>query len=128
MTHPTAYCYDPFNLRHHLAGHPENRERLRGVWNLLQSEGALAGLLEVPCTPASDEQLLRVHGRRHLQTVALAAQRGAHLDPDTYVGNDSELAARLAAGGLCNVVDAVAGRPGRQWFRPGASARPPCNP
>ena len=63
MTHPTAYCYAPFNLRHHLAGHPENRERLRGVWSLLQSEGALAGLLEVPCTAASDEQLLRVHGR-----------------------------------------------------------------
>ena len=122
MTHPTAYCYDPFNLRHHLAGHPENRERLRGVWSLLQSEGALAGLLDVPCTAASDEQLLRVHGRRHLQTVALAAQRGAHLDPDTYVGNDSELAARLAAGGLCNVVDAVAAGQAANGF---ALVRPP---
>ncbi len=107
MSHTTAFCYDPFNLRHHLAGHPENRERLRGTWSLLQSEGVLEGLLAVPSTSASDEQLLRVHGRRHLQTVALAAQRGAHLDSDTYVGNDSELAARLAAGGLCNVVDAV---------------------
>ena len=57
----TSYCYDPFNLRHHLAGHPENRERLRGVWALLQSDGILATLLETPCTPASDEQLLRVH-------------------------------------------------------------------
>ena len=47
------------------------------------------------------------HARRYLQTVALAAQRNAHLDPDTYVGSDSEQAARLAAGGLCNVVDAV---------------------
>jgi acetoin utilization deacetylase AcuC-like enzyme len=122
MSHTTAFCYDPFNLRHHLAGHPENRERLRGTWSLLQSEGVLEGLLAVPSTPASDEQLLRVHGRRHLQTVALAAQRGAHLDPDTYVGNDSELAARLAAGGLCNVVDAVLGGQAANGF---ALVRPP---
>ena len=122
MPNPTAYCYDPFNLRHHLAGHPENRERLRGVWSLLQSEGALAGLLEVPCGRASDEQLLRVHGRRHLEMVSLAAERGAHLDPDTYVGHDSEQAARLAAGGLCAVVDAVLGGKAANGF---ALVRPP---
>lgn len=122
MPKPTAYCYDPFNLRHHLAGHPENRERLRGVWGLLQSESALDGLVSVPCLPASDEQLLRVHGRRHLQMVALAAERAAHLDPDTYVGHDSEQAARLAAGGLCAVVDAVvAGQAGNGF----ALVRPP---
>ncbi len=122
MSHSTAYCYDPFNLRHHLAGHPENRERLRGTWNLLQSEGALEGLLEVPCTPASDERLLRVHGRRHLQTVALAAQHSTHLDPDTYVGSNSEQAARLAVGGLCNVVDAVLAGQATNGF---ALVRPP---
>jgi acetoin utilization deacetylase AcuC-like enzyme len=122
MPHPTAYCYDPFNLRHHLAGHPENRERLAGVWNLLQSEGALAGLLDVPCTPADDSQLLRVHGRRHLEMVALAATRGAHLDPDTYVGHDSEQAARLAAGGLCNIVNAVLDGDAANGF---ALVRPP---
>ncbi len=118
----TAYCYDPFNLRHHLSGHPENRERLRGVWNLLQADGILASLAEIPSIPASDEQLLRVHSRRHLSTVALAAQRNAHLDADTYVGSDSEQAARLAAGGLCNVVDAVlAGRASNGF----ALVRPP---
>ena len=122
MSHTTAYCYDPFNLRHHLAGHPENRERLRGTWSLLHSEGALEELLAVPSTLASDEQLLRVHGRRHLQTVALAAQRGAHLDPDTYVGGDSEQAARLAAGGLCNVVEAVLAGQAANGF---ALVRPP---
>ncbi len=103
----TAYCYDPFNLRHHLSGHPENRERLRSTWQLLQGDGILASLAERPSVPASDAQLLRVHSRRHLSTVALAAQRNAHLDADTYVGSDSEQAARLAAGGLCNVVGAV---------------------
>jgi acetoin utilization deacetylase AcuC-like enzyme len=118
----TTYCYDPFNLRHHLSGHPENRERLRGTWNLLQSDGILPALQETPSTPASDEQLLRVHSRRHLSTVALAAQRNAHLDADTYVGADSEHAARLAVGGLCNVVDAVLSGQAANGF---ALVRPP---
>jgi acetoin utilization deacetylase AcuC-like enzyme len=118
----TTYCYDPFNLRHTLSGHPENRERLRGTWNLLQADGILADLLETPGTLASDAQLLRVHSRKHLSTVALAAQRNAHLDADTYVGSDSERAARLAAGGLCNVVGAVlAGRAANGF----ALVRPP---
>lgn len=119
---PTAYCYDPFNLRHHLAGHPENRERLRGTWELLQSNGILDALLQVPCTPASDEQLLRVHSQSHLDRVAWAARHNAHLDPDTYVGSDSEQAARLAAGGLCNLVDAVLRGQARNGF---ALVRPP---
>ena len=119
---PTAYCYDPFNLRHHLDGHPENRERLRSTWDLLQAEGALDGMLAVPSTAASEEQLLRVHRRRHLQRVAQAARANAHLDPDTYVGTDSELAARLAAGGLCGVVEAVLTGQARNGF---ALVRPP---
>jgi acetoin utilization deacetylase AcuC-like enzyme len=118
----TSYCYDPFNLRHHLSGHPENRARLAGTWELLHADGILADLLATPCTPASDEQLLRVHSRRHLSTVAQAAQRNAHLDSDTYVGSDSEQAARLAAGGLCNVVGAVLGGQASNGF---ALVRPP---
>ncbi|HRX01875.1 MAG TPA: histone deacetylase [Anaerolineae bacterium] len=121
-TLPSAICYDPFNLRHHQPGHPENRERLRSTWDLLGRSGALEPLVDVPCTPASDEQLLRVHSRKHLDTVALAAQRGAHLDADTYVGADSEQAARLAAGGLCGVVDAVLNGQARNGF---ALVRPP---
>ena len=84
----TTYCYDPFNLRHHLPGHPESRERLRGTWDLLQADGILATLLETPEHAGQRRALLRVHSRKHLATVALAAQRNAHLDADTYVGSD----------------------------------------
>ncbi|MEZ4770593.1 MAG: histone deacetylase [Caldilineales bacterium] len=119
---PSAFCYDPFNLRHHMPGHPENRERLRSTWELLGRSGALETMLDVPCTPASDEQLLRVHSRKHLDTVALAARQGANLDADTYVGAESEQAARLAAGGLCNLVDAVLTGAARNGF---ALIRPP---
>ena len=118
----TCYCYDPFNLRHHLSGHPENRERLVGTWELLQHDGILAHLQEIPCTEATDEQLLRVHSRAHVSRVQRAAQRGTHLDPDTYVGIDSERAARLAAGGLCDVMAAVLQGEARNGF---ALVRPP---
>ncbi len=103
----TAICYDEFNLRHHLSGHPENRDRLRSTWSLLQADGILDALLVIPSPPASDEQLLRVHTARHLERVAQAARHERHLDPDTYTNRYSEQAARLAAGGLCRVVDAV---------------------
>jgi acetoin utilization deacetylase AcuC-like enzyme len=119
---PTAYCYDPFNLRHHQAGHPENRERLRGTWDLLQGDGILQDMVAAASTPATEEQLLRVHTSRHLSTVTHAASRGLHLDADTYVGPDSEQAARLAAGGLCSVVDLVLGGEAANGF---ALVRPP---
>jgi acetoin utilization deacetylase AcuC-like enzyme len=89
---------------------------------LLQADGILQAMLEVPCVPATDDQLLRVHSRRHLARVAQAAQRSMHLDADTYVGPDSEKAARLAAGGLCTVVDAVLGEQARNGF---GLVRPP---
>jgi len=118
----TAYCYDPFNLRHTLAGHPENKQRLHNTTQLLEADGILPTLLAVPSTPASDEQLRRVHTVRHLDLVAWAARVERHLDPDTYVGADSEQAARLAAGGLCNVVAAVLHSEARNGF---ALVRPP---
>jgi acetoin utilization deacetylase AcuC-like enzyme len=119
---PTAYSYDPFNLRHHQAGHPENRERLRGTWDLLQGDGILQDMIPATSTLATDEQLRRVHTSKHLNLVAHAAQRGLHLDADTYVGPDSEQAARLAAGGLCSVADLVVRGEAANGF---ALVRPP---
>ncbi|MEZ4770121.1 MAG: hypothetical protein R2844_17030 [Caldilineales bacterium] len=29
---PSAYCYDPFNLRH-MPGHPRTAQRLRSTWS-----------------------------------------------------------------------------------------------
>ena len=118
----TAYCYDPFNLKHHLPGHAENRARLAGTWELLQASGLLTALHAAPSVAASDERLLRVHTRRHLATVAHAAEHAEHLDPDTYLGHDSEQAARLATGGACQVVEAVLSGQANNGF---ALVRPP---
>jgi acetoin utilization deacetylase AcuC-like enzyme len=57
----------------------------------------------------TDEQLLRVHTRHHLDTVAaMVPESGyARLDPDTIVSRDSLQAARRAAGALVAAVDLV---------------------
>src|SRR5690606_32853746 len=100
--------YDPFNLKHTLPGHPENFKRLEGVWKLLERDGILNYLVRVPSTPAPLDAVLRVHTLHYVEVLEqLASQGGGRLDADTYVNAESYRAARLAAGGLLNVVDAV---------------------
>jgi len=104
----SAYCYDAHERDHDQPGHPENRRRLESTLRLLKQTGLLPQLQAVPCTPLSDERLLRVHPRRHIERIeGLAARGGGYLDPDTYVNPGSAHAARLAAGGLVNLTLAV---------------------
>lgn len=118
-----AYCYDPLYLEHAEAGHPERPERLRAVLRLLEEQGMLAHLRKVDATPASLEQLARVHTPTYVAQVARLAQRGGgYLDADTYVGPRSYEAACLAAGGLLNVVAAVLRGEAESGF---ALVRPP---
>ncbi|MEZ4659436.1 MAG: histone deacetylase [Caldilineaceae bacterium] len=104
----TAFVYDEFNLRHTLAGHPENYRRLETTWALLQQDGILERLYAVPSSPAPLDAILRVHTPQHLERVRkLSEQGGGRIDADTYANRDTYQAALLSAGGLLNVVDAV---------------------
>lgn len=104
----TAFVYDPFNLRHTLEGHPENYRRLEGAWSLLQSDGIVRRLIEVPSSPAPLDAILRVHTPPYIERLrALSARGGGHIDGDTYVNPDSYQAALLAAGSLLNLTDFV---------------------
>ena len=104
----TAYVYDPYNLKHTLEGHPENYRRLQRTWNLLQEDGILDQLIRVPSAAASLDAVGWIHTPRHVERLqTLCMFGGGHLDPDTYVNEDSYLAALFAVGGLLNVVDAV---------------------
>ncbi len=119
----TVYTYDPFNLRHTLDGHPENFRRLETTWDLLQQDGILRKLSAVPSKAAPLESLLRVHTPQYIQRLEAASMfGGGRLDSDTYIGSDSYQAARLAAGGLLSVVDAVMHRKADNGF---ALVRPP---
>ncbi|MEZ4869853.1 MAG: histone deacetylase [Caldilineaceae bacterium] len=104
----TAFVYDPFNLRHTLEGHPENFRRLEGTWALLQADGILQQLIQVPSSPAPIDAILRVHTPQYVERLeAISARGGGRIDADTYVNADSYQAALLAAGELLNLTDAI---------------------
>ncbi len=104
----TAYVYDPIYLEHNLWGHPESQERLVVTIRLLEEQGVLAKMTQVPASPISLESLSMVHRWDYIETVRLVAEGGGgHLDADTYVVPRSHEAAFMAAGGLVNAVEAV---------------------
>ncbi len=107
VTRTMGVVEDPRYLEHRGPdGHPESPDRLRAVSRAL--DGHRAELRPVPARLASDEELLRIHGRDHLALMAEAARRApVHLDPDTYFAPRSLEVARLAAGGAVDLTRAV---------------------
>ena len=104
----TALIYEPFNLQHTQEGHPENRRRLDESWQLLERSGVLPGLIRLPSSPAPLDAILRVHTPYYVEALQkLTEAGGGQIDGDTYVNPHSFRAARLAAGGLLNLTDAV---------------------
>jgi acetoin utilization deacetylase AcuC-like enzyme len=104
----TGYVYDDICLKHNQVGHPENRARLEQTMSLLQKSGMLDRLTQIPARPATMEELTRVHRSSYVQQVRAISERGGgHLDPDTYMNQDSYQAALMAAGGLVDATVAV---------------------
>ena len=105
----TAFFTDKRFAAHTYAGHPEHAGRLEAVIQRLQTGGVWDALHHISAEPANDEQLLAVHTRRYLDELAATAKipGGTHLGVDTYIVPESYELARLAAGGVISVVDAV---------------------
>ena len=86
-------------------GHPERADRLRV---LLDHLGEAPGLVHLGARLADEEEIALVHTPAHIeQTAATAARPRVVLDPDTATSPGSYEAARLAAGSLLNVCEAV---------------------
>jgi acetoin utilization deacetylase AcuC-like enzyme len=86
---------------HAAADHPERPERLAAAAEGVTDGAASAGarLERPPVVPAADEALTRVHAAWFVAALeAVAARGGGWIDVDTYVGPQSMVAARLAAG------------------------------
>jgi acetoin utilization deacetylase AcuC-like enzyme len=88
--------------------HAENPETKRRLRNLLEVSGLLKQLTMLEPQGASDAQILRVHSRSYLESVArhngdLAWEPG----PSAVMGRGSYEIAKLAAGGCIEAVDAV---------------------
>ncbi|MBL0198021.1 MAG: histone deacetylase [Myxococcales bacterium] len=118
---------DPrFDLHAPPGHHPERPERLVAARAAVQ--GAAVAFEHVPAREATNEELGRVHDAAFLEQLERARGARTHLDADTYLARDSVSVARLAAGGLVDVVERVLTGPVRQGLSiarpPGHHARP----
>lgn len=92
-------------------GHPECVRRLSAINDRFVMTGLADVLRHFDAPEATDEQLLRVHTRSHIEHVAsmLPSDGYERLDPDTVISPGSLAAARRAAGAVVQAVDLVAG-------------------
>src|SRR6266511_3883727 len=121
--HPACGLHDPG------PAHPEGTSRLPALLGALAADRELEGRLERRlASPASDEDLLRVHTPEHVASVRAAATRAAStsaavsLDLDTAASARSWEAALAAAGCAVSAADAVVAGSTSAAF---ALARPP---
>jgi acetoin utilization deacetylase AcuC-like enzyme len=120
----TGLLDDPRFLDHRAPyGHPEHPGRLSAISGRLEKEGLAARCERVAAREASDEELVAIHEPELVRAVDATAATDFHaFDPDTYTSRGSATAARLAAGGL---VDLVAGVLEGQLANGFALVRPP---
>jgi acetoin utilization deacetylase AcuC-like enzyme len=89
-------------------GHPERRERIERIASLEPALTAAGAVRFATDRAATEVELMRVHSAQHVERVA-ATSGGRHemLDPDTHASAQSYELARLAAGALLELTDAV---------------------
>lgn len=89
--------------------HPECPARIDVIDNQLMASGIDGLLLQQQAKPATDEQILQVHTKEHLQRLnqSLPAQGIVFFDNDVYLSPQSLAAARYAAGAPVLGVDLV---------------------
>ena len=95
-----AIIWDKAYAEHETGDHPEAADRLDAVVAHLRTTDLWARLSVVAPDPATEDDILLVHTRRHLDSVRRAATAGGTwLDPDTPVSARSYDIALLSAGG-----------------------------
>jgi acetoin utilization deacetylase AcuC-like enzyme len=106
MAGGTGLVFDERMIAHDPgAGHPERPDRLRVLRDRF---GDAPGLVRIGARLASADEIARVHTHELLERVAASAGRACTIfDPDTRASAQSCEAARLAAGGLLALTDAV---------------------
>lgn len=116
---------DPAMAGHRPPGHPERPERMHAVISGIADGAASGGAsLERPrVEPAEADALERVHPAPYLALLDDAAQQGGGwIDVDTFIGPESMVAARLAAGATIQAAMAAADGEAEVAF---AAVRPP---
>jgi len=106
--------------------HPERPERLVAAREAVAR--ARIRPQAVPCRPATDHEIERVHEAAYIAELTRLRGQSRFLDPDTYVSPQSADVARLGAGSLLQMVDAMLDGPVKKGVAllrpPGHHARP----
>jgi acetoin utilization deacetylase AcuC-like enzyme len=88
--------------------HPETPQRLVSLYEMLENPDMAWKFNGIDARMATDEELARVHCGAYIEAIAATAGKPlTMLDPDTMATAGSYDAARLAAGGVLNAIDAV---------------------
>ena len=88
--------------------HPENPNRLRSIYAMLQQKDMEGFFTEIPPRLATREELEMVHLPSYIDLIAsTAGQTARRLDPDTVASPKSYEAACLAVGGVLEAIEAA---------------------
>jgi acetoin utilization deacetylase AcuC-like enzyme len=120
----TGLIQDDIYLEHITSDyHPERPERLRAVYAVLEDQELQENTVRLEPREATAEEIQWIHTESYYQSIESTRDCGhLQLDPDTHVSSQSYRAAKLAAGGLCVLVEAVCSGDPRNGF---ALVRPP---
>ena len=115
------YLRHPSSFRHDTGGHPENARRLTAIEEAMAERDWL-GLELVEAPAATREQLQRVHGAAHVDTIeAFSAKGGGMIDIDTVTSEGSWEAALHAAGGAVHAAERLLDGGRLRVLRPAAA-------
>jgi len=106
----TAYLTHSRFIDHDFPQHPEHAGRIQAVWEQLGAQDLADQLLYIEPSQATDEQILAVHSKTHLERLTEIShqERIVRIDADTYALPVSLEIARLAAGAVTGAVDLIA--------------------
>ncbi|MCK4811294.1 MAG: histone deacetylase, partial [Methanosarcinales archaeon] len=79
----TAIIYHPDYLLHETGNHPERKERLLAIMQLIEESGI--DVRKIKPEPASIEQIRYVHDPEYIEKVKYHSEHEIPLDPDTVV-------------------------------------------
>jgi acetoin utilization deacetylase AcuC-like enzyme len=88
-------------------GHPECPARLDYIYSHLEEEGILNDAVMIDLRDAKEEELLKIHTKHHIDSIAVTDGKNTYLDGDTPASPLSYRTALLASGGLLKMVDEV---------------------
>ncbi|MBF0566782.1 MAG: histone deacetylase [Nitrospirae bacterium] len=102
----TALLYDDVFLTHEMPEfHPESRDRLIAVQNVLKKSHVWEKLIHLDPQQATLDDICRIHDADYVEKINTYGH--GYLDPDTYLSENTPKAALYAAGAIITAIKSV---------------------